>query len=286
MTSTPLQLQRTLPGRFYTEQEIFDAEQEKIFAREWVYVAHVSELGASGDVVRRQVGPESVLIVRDQDGGLRAFLNVCRHRGSAVCLTERANVGRALRCPYHSWTYHLDGSLRSAPNMRIDGGPRPRGLRPRAGGGDGLAGPGLGHLDPDATPLSDQLGPQLEYRLGTSAARLDRYRIGELVPGHRREYTVAANWKIIQENFQECYHCSTIHPELIRQIPSFRSFEELGVGDYFQGGYAFDADRDGFSLSGRSAHAMLPRPRRRRRTAHTSAWCCGPTVSCRCCPTT
>ncbi|MBA3907565.1 MAG: Rieske (2Fe-2S) protein, partial [Pseudonocardiales bacterium] len=114
MTSTPLRLQRTLPGRYYTEQDIFDAEQEKIFAREWVYVAHVGELPAAGDVVRCQVGPESVLIVRGQDGDLRAFLNVCRHRGSAVCLTERANVGRALRCPYHSWTYHLDGTLRSA----------------------------------------------------------------------------------------------------------------------------------------------------------------------------
>lgn len=258
MTAAPLRLPATLPGRYYTAQDIFDVEQEKIFAREWVYIAHTSELPASGDVVRRQVGLETVLVVRGQDGEVRSFLNVCRHRGASLCLTERSHVGRALRCPYHAWTYHLDGSLRSAPNMRtMEGLDRAAyGLVPVATAvWQGLI---WANLDPDADPLLDQLHPQLEYRLGDCVSRLDRYRIGALTSGFRREYAVEANWKIIQENFQECYHCSTIHPELIRQLPSFRSFEALGAGDYFQGGYAFDADREAFSLSGRSAHATLP----------------------------
>jgi Rieske 2Fe-2S family protein len=257
MTATPVQLTPTLPGRFYTDPDIFETEQQRIFGTEWVFVAHVGELAKAGDVVRREVGPEGVLVVRGRDGELRAFLNVCRHRGAQLCLTEQANVGRAIRCPYHSWTYHLDGPLRSAPNMRSMEGldKQAYGLLPvRLEVWQGLV---WVNLDDDAAPLAGYLEPQLEYRLGTEASRLDRYRIGELASGFRREYQVAANWKIIQENFQECYHCSTIHPELIKQIPTFSSFEALGVGEYFQGGYDFAEGRDGFSLSGRADRPPL-----------------------------
>src|SRR4051794_4068000 len=248
----------TLPGRYYTDQNVFDLEQERIFGTEWVHVAHVGELADVGDVVRRTVGNETVIVVRGRDGALRAFLNVCRHRGAQLCLTDTRNVGRAIRCPYHAWSYGLDGKLIAAPNM----GSMPDLDRGRYG----LVAVALAEwaglvwvtLDPDALPLADHLVPQLEYRLGVEAARLDRYRIGELVVGSRREYDVAANWKIIQENFQECYHCGTIHPELVEQIPSFASFEELGNGDYFQGGYPFGDGRAAFSLSGRSRHRAIP----------------------------
>jgi glycine betaine catabolism A len=251
-------LSATLPGSFYTDQAIFDAEQERIFSTEWVFVAHAGELPTTGDVVRRSVGTETVIVVRGRDGSLAAFLNVCRHRGAQLCLSDSQNVGRAIRCPYHSWSYGLDGRFIGAPNM----GAMPNLDKTRYGlipvaltEWNGLV---WVNLDPDAPPLAAHLNPQLEYRLGVEASRLDRYRIGELVLGDRREYDVAANWKIIQENFQECYHCSTIHPELVRQVPSFSSFEELGVGEYFQGGYAFAADRTAFSLSGTSAHQQIP----------------------------
>jgi Rieske 2Fe-2S family protein len=248
----------TLPGRCYTEQAVFDLEQQRIFGTEWVYVAHAGELPASGDVVRRPVGSETVIVVRGRDGRLRAFLNVCRHRGAQLCLTDTQSVGRAIRCPYHAWSYGLDGKLIAAPNMvsMPDLDKSRYGLVPVAlAEWEGLV---WVNLDPDAPPLTDHLVPQLEYRLGVDASRLDRYRIGELVVGFRREYDVAANWKIIQENFQECYHCGTIHPELIEQIPTFSSFEELGDGAYYQGGYAFGEGREAFSLSGRSEHQTIP----------------------------
>jgi glycine betaine catabolism A len=249
----------TLPGRYYTDQDVFDLEQQRIFGTEWVYVAHTGELPATGDVVRRPVGAETVIVVRGRDGALRAFLNVCRHRGAQLCLTDDTrNAGRAIRCPYHAWSYGLDGRLLAAPNMTSmpDLDKSRYGLIPVAlSEWQGLV---WVNLDPDAPPLEQHLDPQLEYRLGVAASKLDRYRIGELVVGLRREYDVAANWKIIQENFQECYHCGTIHPELIEQLPSFASFEQLGDGAYFQGGYAFADGRDAFSLSGRSEHQPIP----------------------------
>jgi len=248
----------TLPGRYYTDQDVFDLEQQRIFGTEWVYVAHAGELPATGDVVRRAVGTETVIVVRGRDGALRAFLNVCRHRGAQLCLTDTKNAGRAIRCPYHAWSYGLDGRFLAAPNMAS----MPEVDKSRYGlipvsltEWHGLV---WVNLDPDAPALAEHLNPQLEYRLGVEASRLDRYRIGDLVVGLRREYDVAANWKIIQENFQECYHCGTIHPELIEQLPSFASFEQLGAGEYFQGGYAFADGRDAFSISGRAALQPIP----------------------------
>lgn len=255
---TPTTLPSTLPGHYYTDPEIFREEQRKIFSVEWMYVGRADELAKSGDILRADVGTEQVIVVRGRDGTLRGFLNVCRHRGAQLCLTETANVGRAIRCPYHAWTYGLDGKLIAAPNFEA---------MPNLDRAQYSLGPvsvdvwqGLiwVNLDPAAAPLTDQLDPVLEYRLGVDASRIDRYRIGELKVARRFDYDVAANWKIIQENFQECYHCGTIHPELVEQIPTFASFEELKDGAYHQGGYQFAPGRDGFSLSGEARFDELP----------------------------
>jgi Rieske 2Fe-2S family protein len=106
----------TLPGRYYTDPEIFEREKRNIFERQWQYVCRAEDVPSPGRFVRVTVGNENVIVVRGRDGELRAFLNVCRHRGSTLCLTDRGDVGRSIRCPYHSWTYRLDGSLMSAPN--------------------------------------------------------------------------------------------------------------------------------------------------------------------------
>ena len=108
----------TLPGRYYTDPAIFEQEMRTIFSRQWLYVCRSEDLPAPGRFVRAAVGQENVIVVRGRDQELRAFLNLCRHRGSALCLTGTGEVGRSIRCPYHSWTYRLDGSLMSAPNWR------------------------------------------------------------------------------------------------------------------------------------------------------------------------
>jgi Rieske 2Fe-2S family protein len=255
-TTTPLQ--PTLPGRSYTAPDVFAAEQRLIFGRDWVYVARGDEVSAAGDVVRRQVGEENLVLVRGADARLRAFYNVCRHRGATVCVEDSTNVGTRLRCPYHAWTYHLDGGLASAPNW---------GRAPDDRAGYGLTEVALAewaglvwvNLDPAAGSLADQLGPQLAYRFGGDAGRIDRYGLDGLVVGHRQRYDVVANWKLIYENFQECYHCNVIHPELVEQIPVFKSLRMLAAADGYQtDGYAFAETRPSFSLSGAAGLPSLP----------------------------
>jgi Rieske 2Fe-2S family protein len=261
MTTIPsprASLTPTLPGHTYTEPQIFAAEQERIFAQEWMYVARADELATPGRVVRRQVGPENVIVVRDRSGHLRAFLNVCRHRGARLCLTETADMGNAIRCPYHAWTYGLDGRLITAPNWAAmaDIEKDKYGLVPVAL--TEWAGLVWVNLATEPRPLSEQLGEQLAYRFGGDADRIERWHMPDLVLGARKTYEVAANWKIIQENFQECYHCGTIHPELIDAIPTFASFEDLGNGAYFTDGYNFADGVDAFSITGRQRFPVLP----------------------------
>ena len=244
----------TLEGRYYTDPAIFAAECERIFERQWYYVGRADEIGAPGRFIRRRVGRETVVVVRGKDHAIRGFLNVCRHRGSQLCLTETGDTGNAIHCPYHNWIYALDGALITAPNWRAmaDIDKRDYGLHQvRAQVWEGLI---FVCVDGEPGPLADHMRPQIESRLG-GYAKLERYRMGELRVGGRAEYDVAANWKLIYENFQECYHCSHIHPELVEAIPQFRS-PATGTGGYDLGGYPIASGRASFSLTG---HTVLPR---------------------------
>src|SRR2546429_38552 len=109
--------QRTLPGRYYNAPEIWAEERERIFARRWICVGRAAELGQPGDYAVRAVGGESVMVVRGQDSAVRAFYNVGRHRGTRLCETERGRLSETIQCPYHAWTYTLDGTLIGAPHM-------------------------------------------------------------------------------------------------------------------------------------------------------------------------
>src|SRR6266487_5284550 len=109
--------QRTLPGRYYNAPEIWAEERERIFSRRWICVGRAAELAQPGDYAVRAVGGESVIVVRGQDGAVRAFYNVCRHRGTRLCETERGRLSETIQCPYHAWTYTLDGTLIGAPHM-------------------------------------------------------------------------------------------------------------------------------------------------------------------------
>ncbi|MFT4122232.1 MAG: aromatic ring-hydroxylating dioxygenase subunit alpha [Microbacteriaceae bacterium] len=250
----------TLPGECYTDPAVLTREMEAIFENQWFFVGRTADLPARGDVLRVDVGRENVIVVRDRGGELHAFLNVCRHRGAVLCHSDRANVGNAIRCPYHAWAYRLDGSLIVAPNWEELAGDLDRdfyGLVPvRLDTWQGMI---WVNVSGDAGPLEEHLAPQLEFRLGGRVDRLDRYRIADLAVGDRREYTVGANWKIIQENFQECYHCESIHPELVEQIPSFVDFEQLLSHEgYNRDGYPFAMAKEAFSLSGTATLPTLP----------------------------
>ena len=246
----------TLPGRYYTDPAIFELEKRNIFEKQWLYVCRAQDLPAPGRFVRASVGDENVIVVRGRDERLRAFLNVCRHRGATLCLTDSGDVGRSIRCPYHSWSYRLDGSMISAPNWQsmAAADKADYGLHPvHLAQWHGLVWLNLAENPP---PLDEQVWPQLDYRLGGDRAKLTRYDLASLVVGKRVDYTVAANWKIIQENFQECYHCATIHPELVDTLPQFRNLVGGATATYETDGYRFAEDKASFSVSG---DAVLPR---------------------------
>src|SRR5882757_1199891 len=248
-------LLEALPGRYYTDPAIFELDQRRIFHRSWQCVGRVDALTEAGQFYRVDLGEESVLIVRGRDGEPRAMRNLCRHRGAQLCTEESGSFRAAIRCAYHSWSYDLDGRLLAAPNMREmpDLVKADYGLHPVR------TEQWLGYLwlnlDPEAPPLAAQVEPQLSERLGDGV--LERYEIDRLGVAATISYEVASNWKAIIENFMECYHCATIHPELTAALPQFRS----GYGTISNGagaGASFAAHIDGFSLSGRATRPILP----------------------------
>ncbi len=246
----------TLDGAYYTDPGILTAEFEHIFEHEWYYAGRADEIPVPGQFIRRRVGRETVVLVRGQDQTIRGFLNVCRHRGAQLCLTDSGQVGRTIRCPYHAWTYGLDGQLVAAPNWRaLDGIDRDR-YRLHQVHVATWAGLIWVSLARQPGPLEEQLRPQVEARLG-DYGKFERYRLGELTVGARAEYDVAANWKLIYENFQECYHCHNIHPELVMTIPQFKS-PAMGAEGYDPGGYPIAAPRLSFSLTGQTVLPRLP----------------------------
>ncbi|HXE73037.1 MAG TPA: aromatic ring-hydroxylating dioxygenase subunit alpha [Candidatus Nitrosotenuis sp.] len=204
---------RTLPGRAYFCPELFARELDAIFGACWLCAGRLAELSAPGAYLVRQVGDESLLLVGDGTR-VRAFYNVCRHRGARLCLEGRGVVRGSLQCPYHGWTYGLDGRLRRAPNL-------PAGVELPW---DELALAQLRvdtwrgfvwvHLDPEAPGLRQELGDLWDY--------YDAYPLEGLAVHRTLEYEVRANWKILMENFQECYHCRLVHPELSRVTPPLR----------------------------------------------------------------
>ena len=245
----------TPPGRYFHDPPIFEREQERVISEMWVCAGRADDIPEPGDCFLAEVGRESVLVVRGRDGAVRAFLNVCRHRGARLCTEPCGNAGPAIQCRYHAWSYGLDGRLLGAPNIaREERFEREAfGLLPvHVAVWEGLV---WVNLADDPEPLAAQLEPPLRKRFGTLDT-FARYRVGELTVGRRIEYEVRANWKLVVENFMECYHCGPVHPELVRLLPAFRQ------GTSYQGivgtGTRFADDVEAFTLSGRGSRPRLP----------------------------
>jgi choline monooxygenase len=206
----PLEDGWTLPASWYHAPEVWEAERDRIFARSWQYAGpleHVAEPGAS---FTTDVGHVPVVITRGRDGALRGFVNVCRHRGHRIA--EGSGCRETLQCPYHAWTYDLDGSLRHAPRSEREPGfdPSHFPLLPVA---VGTWGPFVfANPDPDAPPVAELLG-ELPALLATSGLDLDRIRFHRHAP-----WPIDVNWKIAIENYLECYHCPVAHPGFSKVI--------------------------------------------------------------------
>jgi phenylpropionate dioxygenase-like ring-hydroxylating dioxygenase large terminal subunit len=197
-----------LERAFYTDRRIFECEVDRIMLRHWFCAAHASSVPRAGDFIVVDLASESVIIVRAQDGEVRALLNVCRHRGSRVCVgrSGRAPAGR-LTCPYHAWTYDLTGRLVAARQMpdpfdRTGFGLRSLAVRVV----EGLIFTTFAEEPLDFTPAAQVLAQSARVH-GWSKAKV----------AHCETYAIRANWKLAVENYMECYHCQPAHAEYARR---------------------------------------------------------------------
>jgi Rieske 2Fe-2S family protein len=255
VTSLPPSLLATLPGHYYTDADLFAREQERIFETMWNCVARSADLDRPGAFRTIQVGRESILLARSRDGSIRGFYNVCRHRGARLCVEPSGTAERAFRCMYHAWTYDFNGRLIAAPNLtkmtdinRDEYGLSPVAVREWLG----YVWVSLAETPPS---FEDQVVGAVTTRLGDPGA-IEHYDVANLELGRRIVYDVKANWKLIVENFMECYHCATIHPELVEVLPEFA---DGYAAQYYVGhGAAFGDDIKGFTVDGSPGVDRIP----------------------------
>ncbi|WP_299814097.1 SRPBCC family protein [uncultured Roseibium sp.] len=198
----------SLPQAFYTDADVFQSDMKNIWHSEWIFAAPSAELPKSGAYITLQIGAYSVIIVRGADGTIRAFHNSCRHRGSRICSAAKGSAPK-LVCPYHQWTYELDGKLLFAREMGPDFKPEEHGLKPvHCKNISGMVFICLADVVPDTSELEKQ------------AARYGGpHELSGLKVAHSSTIIEKANWKLVMENNRECYHCSGSHPSLCRTFP-------------------------------------------------------------------
>ena len=225
-TLQPVERASMLPPAAFADPAVLDWEVENLFGG-WVCFGHASVIAAPGSWLMREIGPSSVFAMTGADGVPRAFLNVCRHRGSRLVEETEGKVRRRIQCPYHGWSYDLDGSLVAAPHMdAVENFDRDCfGLiEARSAVVGGLLLVDLGGEAPDPGE-----------HVGDLRGFLDRWRLGSLERARGTVYDVAANWKAIAENYNECLHCPGVHPEL-NALSDYRSGEsQAGAGRWCGG---------------------------------------------------
>ena len=244
----------TLSGAEYTSRETYDEERERIWWGDWVCIGREEELQDPGDYVVRDLAGESVFVTRDAGGELHGFYNVCAHRGTKFLDDEPAagHVRKAFSCPYHGWTYDLRGCLIGTPNVK-EGELFDRSDYPLHGFAvDTSAGFVFANLAQEPRPLMDAIGEGAE-----SVTMFERFKLDELRIGVRLVYEVAANWKILVENYNECLHCPTVHPELVKVVPLFRFGEVWDEVTRDDGNWMMDGATS-FTKTGESELPKLP----------------------------
>ena len=194
-----------LEQRFYTDPDIYALELERIIGRNWILAGHVSELPEPGDFKVLDVANESAIIVRGSDGNINAFANVCRHRGSLVCLEDKGST-RKFSCPYHGWMYDIDGNLTAARNMPED----------FDYGSHSLNRVSFGEIHGLMFICFTDSPPSLQGAIRDLAEPMAMFDFPNLKVAAHKTYDIPANWKLSIENYQECYHCATAHPDYAR----------------------------------------------------------------------
>ncbi|MBA2564289.1 MAG: aromatic ring-hydroxylating dioxygenase subunit alpha [Gemmatimonadetes bacterium] len=239
----------TLPGQYYTSPEIFAQECERIFRRHWLCVGREAQIVTPGAYFVASVAGESVIVLRDEQHVARAFYNICRHRGTRLCEEQSGELSRSIQCPYHAWTYTLDGRLLGAPHMEgvEDFEKREYSLhRVPLEIWEGFL---FLNLSPQPRSLAEAFTPL--------ADRFRRFRLPRLRPSRRIGYVVEANWKLLFQNYSECLHCPVIHPGLARRSPWRSGENDLAEGPFLGGFMLLDGDSESLTVSGRACGPVV-----------------------------
>ncbi len=241
---------KTLRQQYFASAEIFRREQEQIFAKQWLVVGHQSQIADPGDYFLVSIPPssgygatgESLIVIRDKNGEIHGFYNVCRHRGTRL-KEDACGHASAIQCPYHAWTYALDGRLIGAPHM--DEVPRfeKADYSLRAVNLALWEGFIFINLDEDAMSLDEWFAPL--------NGKFSHWNMSILRPAKRIEYDVKANWKLMFENYSECYHCPGVHPMLAKVSPYDSAQNDLSEGP-FLGGFMKINKGAGLTMSGKA----------------------------------
>jgi Rieske 2Fe-2S family protein len=244
-----MSMQMTLPRRYYTDPEIFRDEMERFFLAMWVCAGRSEQIEKAGDYFLTEVAGESVIVTREAGGAVKAFYNVCRHRGTRMCGEEEGKFAGRIQCPYHAWTYGLDGRLLGAPHME---GPEFRkeeyplhGVHAEVWGGHIFL-----NLAKEAAPLAEQLGDL--------PGKFAAWGMEDLRVYKRARYEVKANWKLIVLNYNECLHCTVLHPMLSKITDTMSGENDPPMAGYIGGSMEFRGGAQTMSVDGVRRREYLP----------------------------
>jgi Rieske 2Fe-2S family protein len=241
---------KSLPQKYFVSPDIFAKEQSEIFPKQWLLVGHQSQIPKPGDYFLATIAGESLIVTSDQKSQIRGFYNVCRHRGTRL-KEDASGHAAAIQCPYHAWTYGLDGRLIGAPHM------------------DEV--PGFEKADYPLHPVNLELWEgfifvnlvpkrdgwlSLEEWFAPLNGKFSHWNMSLLRPAKRIEYDVRANWKLMFENYSECYHCPGVHPMLSKVSPYDSAENDLAEGP-FLGGFMKINPGKSLSMSGNACALMI-----------------------------
>jgi Rieske 2Fe-2S family protein len=237
----------TLPGRYYASEEVFRAEAEHVFYGRWFCVGRAEQIPNPGDYFLAQIVDESLIVVRGRGQGdeIRAFFNVCRHRGTRICTEQRGQFAGSIQCPYHAWTYGLDGRLVAARYMRDTPGFDTHDYPLHSVGLAEWEGFLFVNLAPEPEPFDIVFEPL--------KGRFSDWCIPGLRVAQHVEYDVQANWKLIIQNYSECYHCPVIHPALTQLSPPTSGRNDMSAGPFLGGYMTLNETIGSMTVDGRTA---------------------------------
>lgn len=242
----------TLNGPEYWSPDVYAVERERIFHDTWQYAGRADQAAEPGDFFTLEIAGESLLITRNAEGRLRAFFNVCRHRGSLICEEPRGHTKAVFQCPYHAWCYDLDGALVATPRVGKDEVDRSS-LPLKQVHVDEWMGFVFVNLRQGAPrPLLEELDAHYDSPLRFADFGLDQLRVG-----FRTESVVAANWKVLVENYDECLHCPIVHPELVEAVPTYKTGMVYDPSRA-DGGVALVTGGNTYSNDPRARRTLLP----------------------------